>query len=52
MKIENSVGKEVMQLAEKYWIIDKNLKGEVKGGCETFSWNILLLLLMEKYKKD
>lgn len=39
MEQKKSVGEEVMQWAEKYWLIDKVCKGEIgRGEGEAFSW--------------
>lgn len=38
MEQKKSVGEEVMQWAEKYWLIDKVCKGEIgRGEGEAFS---------------
>jgi hypothetical protein len=40
MKNKESAGEELMQWAEKYWLIDKVCKGEIgRGDGEAFDWN-------------
>jgi hypothetical protein len=40
MKNKESAGEELMQWAEKYWLIDKVCKGEIgRGEGEAFNWD-------------
>jgi hypothetical protein len=48
MKISKSVGEEVIEWAEQYWLIDKMLKNKSREGEEGFSYDYFRKVFVNK----